>query len=289
MGTQPSFFTHYHYGQSRPLTVKHGQSFVGLYEVVLGAHMAQQLNYAVGDTLVLSHGVAATSFQQHAAYPFTVVGILQPTGTPVDNAAYVSLAGLEAIHNPRQLSPEQLEPKSITAAMLGLNSKLATFKIQRFINTAMQEPLTAVLPGVALMQLWQMSRGLESTLQLMAGLMILSALLGLGAMLMATLRERRYELSVLRSLGAGTPFLFLLIQIESIGVALLGLILGSATLALVITLTEQTVATQFGIDMGLYTVTYQHGLTLIYVLLGATLVGAVPAVVSLLRYRHSGF
>ena len=214
VGTQLQFFTKFHYGQSRPLIFDKGKSFSGLYEVVLGAQVARQLKYRLGDALILSHGLAATSFHKHDAFPFTVVGILEPTGTPVDNAIYVSLAGLEAIHNPSK--SHDLEPTSITSAMIGLKSKMATFKIQRLIQTASIEPLTAVLPGVALTQLWQMSHGLESTLQLMAGLMLFSALLGLGAMLLASLRERRHEISIMQTLGAGVKTLFLLTTANTI-------------------------------------------------------------------------
>jgi putative ABC transport system permease protein len=288
IGTQKQFFTKFHYGQARPLVFNHGQSFSGLYDVVLGAQVAQQLEYSLSDSLILAHGIAATSFHSHDADPFTVVGILEPTGTPVDNALYVSLDGLEAIHHHEHSSHEEaeLEPDSITSAMVGLKSKLATFKIQRLINTSTDEPLTAVLPGVALTELWQMSRGLESTLQLMASLMLFASLLGLGAMMLATLRERRYEIAILRTLGAGAKTLFLLIQIESIGVALLGIVLGSATLALVIATTNRFIVAKFGIDISLYTITFSHALILLYVLVGAILIGFLPAFIGFLKSRR---
>lgn len=288
VGTQTQFFAKFRYGQSRALVFEQGRLFSKSHEVVLGAEVARQLAYSLGDSLVLGHGTSAISFHAHDAYPFTLVGILEPTGTPVDNALYVSLAGLEAIHDQGQLKPAQpaLEPASITSAMVGLKSKLATFKVQRFINSSIEEPLTAVLPGVALTALWQLSGALETTLQLIARLMLASALLGLGAMLLATLRERRYEIAVLRTLGASTRILFLFIQIESIGVALLGLILGGTLLTLVVSLTGGFAVAQYGIDISLHTISYHHGFIFLYVLLGAALVGSVPALATLLWHRR---
>lgn len=286
VGTEAQFFSQFQYGQSRNLSYVKGQAFSDVYEVVLGAQVAAQLTYGLNDQLTLVHGVSAISFHKHDTYPFRVVGVLAPTGTPVDNALYVSLAGLEAIHQPstNQLGGhQQLQPASITAAMIGLTSKLATFKVQREINTTTHEPLTAILPGVALTQLWQMSRGLENTLQLMARLILFASLLGLCAMLLATLRERRNELVVMRTLGASSRTIFVLIQVESLSVALMGILLGGFSLVTVITIVNSWVMAQYGIDVGLTSVTYNHLKTLLYVLFGAILVGAMPASLSFWR------
>lgn len=286
VGTEAQFFTHFQYGQSRNLTFSKGQAFSGLYGVVLGAQVAVQLTYGLNDQLILAHGLSAASFHKHDAYPFRVVGILAATGTPVDNALYVSLTGLEAIHRPptnQSGEHQRFEPASITATMIGLKSKLATFNVQREINTVTEEPLTAILPGVALTQLWQMSRGLENTLQLMSQLILFASLLGLGAMLLATLRERRYELAVLRTLGASSLTIFSLIEIESLCVALLGIVLGCASLVMIIAIANPWTMNQYGIDIGLIGVNFEHLITLSYVLLGAMIVGTVPAFISFWR------
>ena len=290
VGTEQQFFTQFRYGQSRHLRYVQGREFSDIYDVVLGAQVAKKLTYELNDTLVLSHGLSTTSFQKHDAYPFRVVGVLAATGTPVDNALYVSLAGLEAVHQPpvqrfEQSSDKQrqLEPASITATMLGLHSKLATFKVQREINTATHEPLTAILPGVALTQLWQMSRGLENALQLMARLILFASLLGLGAMLLASLRERRYELAVMRTLGASSLTIFLLIQIESLSVVVVGIVCGCLSLTAVIAVANSWAMNQYGIDIGLVSVSFDYLKTLLYVVFGALLVGLAPAFISSFR------
>lgn len=289
VGTEQQFFSQFRYGQSRHLSYAQGQEFSDIYDVVLGAQVAKKLKYELNGTLVLAHGLSATSFQKHDAYPFRVVGVLAATGTPVDNALYVSLAGLEAIHQPSAkqfVEQRQLEPASITAAMIGLRSKLTTFKVQREINTATSEPLTAILPGVALTQLWQMSRGLENALQLMARLILFASLLGLGAMLLASLRERRYELAVMRTLGASSRTIFSLIQIESLCVVLVGILVGCLSLATVIAVANSWAISQYGINIGIATITLQYLKTLSYVVFGAFVVGATPAFIGSFRsYR----
>ena len=290
VGTEEQFFTHFKYGQSRALTYTSGQHFSGLYDVVLGAQVASKLNYVVNDKLVLAHGLSATSFHQHDTYPYKVVGILAATGTPVDNALYVSLPGLEAIHqkaDPTNVGSDhhRLTPTSISATLIGLTSKLAIFKVQREINTATNEPLTAILPGVALTQLWQMSNSLENTLQLMTSLILFASLLGLAAVLIATLRERRYEFSVMRTLGANARTNFLLVQTESLCVALAGIVFGTITLIIAIVIGEHLVAAQYGIDIGLTRVTWYQGTTFLYVILGAMFVTTLPALISFMRSR----
>ena len=98
MGTTADYFHHYRYAGDRTLTVKQGAVFDDVYDAVLGAEVAQTLGYAVGDKIVIAHGSGQKNLFSHDDKPFTVVGILQRTGTPVDRTVHVSLAGIEAIH-----------------------------------------------------------------------------------------------------------------------------------------------------------------------------------------------
>ena len=99
IGTTESFFTRYKYGAKQPLTFQKGQSFDAVAQVVLGARVAKELGYQLGDSLVLSHGMADTSFTHHDQLPFSVSGILAATGTPIDNALFVGLEAIEAMHS----------------------------------------------------------------------------------------------------------------------------------------------------------------------------------------------
>ena len=217
LGTNKQFFDVFKYGNDRQLAFAFGDVFSSAHHVVLGADVARELGYELDDKIVLSHGLSKTSFQQHDKHKFTVIGILAPTGTPVDKTLHVSLQGLEAVHlSPAVLATlsqaqlNKLQPQNITAILLGLTSKLSVFNLQRNINTAKEEPLIAILPGVALSELWQMLSGVENTLRLISSLVFISALFGLSAMLLSSIRERQQEVRLLRMIGASPLFLFVL-------------------------------------------------------------------------------
>ena len=179
VGTTAGFFEHVRTGGNRELRFEQGQAFDGLFEAVLGAEVAERLGYTLGDSIVLAHGTGTLNPNQHDDRPFTVVGVLARTGTPIDHSVHVSLEAIEAIHlnwragtrigrAPDEIPPERLQPRAITAFFVGLESRMATFAVQRAVNEFRAEPLTAVLPGVALQQLWGMLGVVEKALMLTA-------------------------------------------------------------------------------------------------------------------------
>ncbi|TRY33741.1 ABC transporter permease [Aliiglaciecola sp. M165] len=229
LGTSGDYFTHFKYAQNRTLSFANGEPFSLLFDVVLGAEVAKSLSYELGDEIVISHGLGATSFHNHDNAPFTIKGILEPTGTPVDKTVHVSLAAIEAIHlAPSQLTQiveqqqfDVLEPSTITAVLVGLDNKFATFALQRQLNNYPNDRLMAVLPGVAMTQLWQLMGNVENILRVIAALVLLSSLFGLATMLLASMNERSTEIAVLRTLGASPLTLFQLIVYEALLVAIL--------------------------------------------------------------------
>ncbi|MCW8128041.1 ABC transporter permease [Microbulbifer halophilus] len=276
VGTSTHFFRHYRYGQNRSLALSSGRSFADTHELVLGAEVAQKLDYKTGGSLVLAHGLGSTSFQLHDEYPFTVTGILEPTGTPVDRALYISLEGMEAIHSNGPANDE-LIPESITAFMLGLDSPVTTFQLQRQIDEYRDEPLLAILPGVALSQLWQMLSTVENVLLLISAMVVLTSLLGLCIMLLTSMRERRREMALLRTIGAGPTQLFLLVQLEALLVVLLGMTVAFATLLGGLRLVEPVLAERYGIYLAESLVTGRTPVLLAGILAATLLVATIPA------------
>lgn len=290
LGTSTDYFKYFSYGKKHPLRFRAGRPFDAVFDVVLGAEVASILNYQLGDQLVLAHGVGATSFSLHEGRPFEVVGILEPTGTPVDRTLHVSLEGIEAVHlgwqpgqkrskalDVNRLSKADLQPKSITAFMVGLKSKIATFQVQRRINEYRGEPLLSILPGVALSELWQMMGVLEKTLLLVSSLVFVSACLGVCAMLLASIREREREIQLLRVVGAPPSFMFRLIELETLLITLCGIVLGTGLLWLSLAGAQDYLVAQFGlyIDRSFVTI---HSLQLMGIVIVASLVcAAVPA------------
>ncbi|TCI03514.1 ABC transporter permease [Corallincola luteus] len=292
MGTTTDYFTHFRYGQQQSLSFSAGDAFSDLFDVVLGADVARKLSYQLGDSLILSHGLVSTQFSSHDDKPFTVVGILAPTGTPVDQALHVSLAGIEAIHinwqqgvklpvtaSPAPLiDPNQLVPQSITAMMVGLNSKISTFRVQRAINQYRGEALTAILPGVALSELWQMMAVMENTLRLISVLILVASLLGLSAMMLASIRERQREIQVMRLIGASPWFLFRLIQVEALIIVLLSMALAGGVLSASLLVLNGYLSTEYSLHISANFIS-QSSLTMMAAVIAATvLVSTIPAV-----------
>ncbi|MEM9101381.1 MAG: ABC transporter permease [Pseudomonadota bacterium] len=271
LGTTEDYFEHFSYGQQHHLALAQGTAFKQPFELVLGAEVAEKLDYKLGDKLTLAHGIAATRHSLHTDNPFTVVGILQATGTPIDQTLHVSLQSLEAIHkhwqsgiplphqarNKNKPDTTDLTPNNITAFFLGLNSKMTTFQVQNAINNYPQEPLMAILPGVALSELWQMMRILENTLILVSILVYFTACLGMSSMLLSSMRERKKEMQLLRVIGAPTYFLFGLIQVEALLITLLAVLLGISLLATSLFFLQDYLLTTFSVYISMNILTGQ--------------------------------
>ena len=261
LGTPAAYFDHFRYADSQALTLAAGKPFSELFDAVLGAEVAQRLGYRLGDSIVLNHGMGDVSLAEHADKRFKVVGILARTGTPVDRTVHVSLEAMEAIHLdwaggaplPGLSIPAEyvrkfdLTPKEITAILVGLKSRAAVFKVQRQINNDTTEPLLAVLPGVALDQLWQVVGFAERTLLAVSAMVVVVGLAGLVAVVLASLGERRRELAILRSVGARPGEVFLLLSAEGLFITVLGALLGVALLALLTALLAPLAQVHFGL------------------------------------------
>lgn len=247
LGTSPAYFQHFAYGDKQRLVLQQGRVFAdtldGLYEAVIGAEVARRLGYGLGQNLTLSHGMHGHedgAQDDHADKPFQVVGILAPTGTPVDRTVHVSLQALEALHLdwvagtplPGGLIPAdqarkfKLEPEEVTAALVGLKTRAAVFHVQRFVNFHEPEALMGVMPGVALGELWSVLGVGENALLAVSGLVALVSVVSLMAVVLAGLNERRRELAVLRAVGAGPRHVLALLALEGIWVTCAGVLLG---------------------------------------------------------------
>ncbi len=298
LGTTDAYFEHYRYGRRQPLGFADGRPFDGVYEAVLGSEVAQKLGYGTGGDIVLAHGIGRVSFANHDDKPFTVVGVLVPTGTPVDRTVHVSLAAIEAIHLDwqsgtrmpgRGISAEQalehdLTPKSITAFLVGLDNRMAAFALQRQVNEYRAEPLSAILPGVALQQLWSLTGVAENALRIVAACVVVVGLLGMLTALLTTLNERRREMAILRSVGARPRTVLGLLVLEAGALTVAGIALGLLLLYATIAFTRELAASRFGLFLGLGAPGLAELVALAAILVAGLIVGLVPA---WLAYRRS--
>ncbi|QXC57850.1 ABC transporter permease [Vibrio mimicus] len=297
LGTNHSYFEHYRYGSKQPLTFSQGGEFKGLFETVIGADVAKSLGYQVGSKVIIAHGISDVGFSRHDNLPFTVVGILAPTGTPVDKTVHVSLEAIEAIHvgwesganlghqpSADQLAQRDFTPKQITAMLIGLKSKIQTFALQRQINDYPAEPLSAIMPGVALHELWGMMSVAEQALMAVSIFVVIAGLLGMLSSLLTSLQERRREMSILRAMGARPHHVFALLVSEASVLTLLGIALGVSMLYLLLAMAAPLIASQYGIQIALTGLTPYEWQLLGCVQLAGMVIGIIPA---LRAYRQS--
>jgi putative ABC transport system permease protein len=179
LGTTATLFTEFR-SQGKPLQWAQGRAFghpddnpQAMNEVVLGAEVARRFGHRVGDKLVLTHGAGGgPEDTDHDDHPLTSVGILAATGAPIDRCVLIPLEGFEAMHqgwgmgiSPKSLKaaaanlsqvagPHDLQPVSLSAVWVGLHNRAEVFSVRRKIENFNRDPLMAVLPGVALDELW---------------------------------------------------------------------------------------------------------------------------------------
>jgi putative ABC transport system permease protein len=290
LGTTDAYLAHYRFGRDQPLRFAAGAWLDDLYDTVLGAEVARRLGYAIGDELVIAHGAGDVAFARHDDKPFRVSGILAPTGTPVDRTVHVSLEAIEAIHlgwrggapmpgaglSAERARAMDLTPEAITAVLVGLDSRIATFGVQRWVNDYPEEPLLAVLPGVALAELWSLVGVAENALLVVSACVVLVGLIGMLTALLIGLNERRREMAILRSVGARPVQVLALIIGEAAFLTLLGLAAGVGLLYLLLVLGQPWLEAQLGLFIGIGAPSPREWLLLATVLAAGVLAGALP-------------
>ncbi len=296
MGTTPAFFEHYKYRQGRSLAVADGAIMDDLFDTVIGADVAATLGYKIGDPIVVAHGLA--SFTEHKDQPFRISGVLEKTGTPVDRTVIVSMEAIEAIHvdwksgarAPGQATPADvirqmdLTPKAVTAALVGVESPLQTFGLQRAINEYPSEPLLAILPGVALQELWGIVGIAETALLVVSAMVVVTALIGMMATIFSSLNERRREMAIFRAMGARPAIILGMLVLEAVLMAAVGAVFGLALLYVGLFIAQPMVDSAFGLWLPIEAPTMRE----VWVMLAVIAAGAIVSVIPALRaYRMS--
>lgn len=290
MGTNIEFFERYKYRGGQSLEIEEGSYFNDLYDVVLGFGVAEKLGYQIDSPLIVSHGLQ--SFTDHDDQPFKVSGILAKTGTPVDNTVIVSLQAIEAIHvdwssgtkvqgqeTPiDQIRKMDLSPKNITAALVGVKSKLQVFKLQRWINEYPEEALSSILPGVALQELWRIVGIVENLLLGISVVVIFTTLIGMAAIVFSSLNERRREMAIWRAMGAPPSIIIGLLMIEAFIISVLSVIVSTILLFLLLYLLQPWIDNTYGILVNIEMLSLGDIFVFILFILAAMIVSLIPAI-----------
>ena len=296
MGTTPEFFNRYKYRSGQSIEFADGKNMSELFDTVIGADVAANLNYRVSDPIVVAHGLA--SFTEHKDQPFKVSGILNKTGTPVDRTVIVGLRAIEAIHIDWQEGAQvqgqttpidvirkmKLQPKTVTAALVGIENRLQVFGLQRAINKYNKEPLLAILPGVALQELWQIIGIAEVALIGVSAMVVITALIGMMAMIFSSLNERRREMAIFRAMGARPRVILGMLILEAAVIATIGAILGLALMYLGVYIAQPIIDAEFGLWLPSKAPTLNEFLVLAAVIIASIVASLLPA---LRAYRLS--
>ena len=290
MGTNSEFFKRYKFRGGQSIELEQGKNLDDLYDVIIGAGVAEKLNYSVGTPLIVSHGLQ--SFSDHDDQPFKISGILAKTGTPVDNTVIVSLEAIEAIHVdwstgakiPGQITPVEeirqmdLSPKNITAALIGVNSKLQIFQLQRWINEYPEESLSSILPGVALQELWRIVGVVENLLLGISVTVIFTTLIGMTAIIFSSLNERRREMAIWRAMGASPKVVIGLLMLEALIISVMSIIVSTVMLFLTLYVLQPWIDNTYGILVNIETLAVKDIYIFMLFILSASLVSLIPAI-----------
>ncbi len=246
LGTTQTYFSKMRYGQQQSLSFSSGTAFSNHSDgVVVGSEVAKKLNYSVNDKIVVSHGTGEVSFHNHDAHPLVIVGVLNPTGTPIDRTVHVSLNTISRIHQSNKHHPEDHHdhfeaPSHVTAIFVGLKSRAGAPRFVREVNTYPKEPLTGIRPALTLSDLWQVIGVVENILSVISSFVITVGIVTILISIMTSLNARRREMAILRAVGARAFHIITLIVSEAAIISIIG-----STLGIVIVQAGLAVATPF--------------------------------------------
>lgn len=300
VGTDQSFYKEFRFRQDRQIEWQEGRAPEGIFDVVLGSEAALRLGYKLADRVVITHGVTdGLGIINHDDKPFTVVGILKRTATPVDRSVYITLEGMEAIHMDWQngappmkgketpaasLRKEDIRIGQITAFLLRTKSRIETLGLQREINIYEDEPLMAIIPGVALNELWTTIGYAEDGLRIVSLFVVVVGFLGMLVALYTSLTERRREMAIMRAIGTGPFAIVTLLVLESGLLTALGVSLGVVSLYGLLAIFQPVIENRIGLFIPIQPLSPQEWMYVGLAVLTGLLIGIVPAIKA---YRNS--
>ena len=240
------------------------------FESVIGADVAREFNLKIGDTFYSAHGSDASA-EVHGDHPFTVTGILEQNGSVLDQ---LLLTGPESIWEVHESHGDSVD-KEITSMLIKFKSKMAMISLPRMVNekTSMQ----SALPSIEVNRLFELFGVGISTLQIIAmSLMILGGI-SVFVSLYSSLKDRAYEMALIRSLGAGKSSLFLMILIESLFLGALGTIIGIIIAHGSLKLLELFSSANLGIHVSVFEFASGEGILILAAIALSILAALIPA------------
>ncbi len=224
VGTSHAYIDHY------GATLAQGRLWDAPMQVVVGSIVAKKLGIQVGNSFVGSHGLGAGG-HLHGDNPYTVVGILQASGTVIDRLIVTDTASVWKVHEDytavdaedRKIMEDERE---VTMALIQYKTPLAAMSFPRMVNTTTE--MQAAAPAVEISRLLNMLGIGTDVLRAFAGVLLLTAGLSVFIALWSAVRERRSDLALLRMLGAPPARIAALLMGEALWLGVLSAIIGVA-------------------------------------------------------------
>lgn len=216
-----------HYGA----TFAQGSFWSAPMEVVLGATVAKKLGLQIGNTFVGSHGLGAGG-HEHEEDPYTVVGILRPTGTVIDRLIVTDTASTWKVHEDHHAGHDGEDhaatesARDVTLALVQYKTPLAAMSFPRWVNTT--TTMQAASPALEISRLLSMLGVGADVLRAFAGVLLLTAGLSVFIALLNAVRERQADLALLRMLGASPVKIAALLLGEALWLGVISAAIGLA-------------------------------------------------------------
>jgi len=264
VGTTPRYLELYEAQLSQ------GEVWQAPFEAVIGYKVTADLGLKLGDEFESAHGLS-DSEEKHEHQNYIVKGILAPSGSVLDQLILTQPESIWQAHESHEGDEQE-----ITAVLVKFKSPMGMLTLPRKINE--QSNMQAALPSIEINRLFSLMGFVIDLIRLVAlGIIVISGL-SIFISLYNSLKERRFEVALLRTLGASRWKVFGMILLESLMLTLsgyvLGLLLSRASLAFIGGIINQDWHYQFQLNLFLP----QEGALLVLILLTGLLAGLIPAI-----------
>ena len=295
IATTSDYFKKIKFGDNKQITFDKGSNSLELNNTIFGADVAKKLSSNIGDKINIVHGSNADMGIEHDEISFELSGILGKTGTPIDKLVFINLQGYELVHlgwksgkkifslknqDISKINTNQLIPKTITAAFVGLKSKLTIFNFQKDIREYLEEPISAIIPSIALSELWSIVGVVDKGFKLLSWIVIVISLIAMVTLIINSLENRKREMLIYRANGASPLDLSFMVVIEAIFIGLLSIILALVFVSLISYFASSQLSIHFGVSTNFSFLTVNEATILSIILLAGVLSSLVPAFIT---------
>lgn len=233
-------------------------------EAVLGSIVADRTRMNIGDTFMPYHGMSHDDDHQHCHDEYVVVGVLEPTNSPMDRVIWIPIEGVfrmegHVLHGagtpfiPDSAAEIPDEHKEVSAVLLKLRGHEAGMALRELIQRRRTDATLAWPIGTVMADLFDKIGWMSRVLLLVAYLVMLVAAGAILASLYNTMNERRREFAILRALGARRATLFAVVLGESITIATLGALMGAVLHMVILAFAAGVIRNQTGVVLEITT------------------------------------